>query len=343
MGRVRSSHALVLSAAAAGVAAGVAVQRNHVRSVARDPELAELSTPLGGRPLAVCSPDGTRLYAEEFGPADGPAVVLAHGWTERLSFWGPVIRELCSRDLRVIAYDLRGHGRSDAAIADDYSWDRFGADVEAVLAQTGQGGAHATVVGHSLGAMAIVAWARRHDVRARARAAVLVNTGLGDLTTAHLLLGGLAARFANEGVSRAVLRSRARVPAVSSPAAHALIRFVAFGPTATTGQLAFYERMLIECPADVRAACGLALSDINLYDAVARLTVPTLVVAGDMDRLTPPVHSARIAAALPEPAGLIELEQTGHMSPLERPAALADAIATMARDQAAASPVTGVG
>ncbi len=339
----KPSRALALSAAAAGVAAGVAAQRSHSRAIARDPELAQLTAPLGGRPLRVTSCDGTSLYAEEFGPRRGPRVVLAHGWTEQLSLWGPVIELLCARGIRVLAFDLRGHGHSERAAGDDYSWDRFGEDVEAVLAAVSEDGEPATVVGHSLGAMSIAAWARSHDVAALARAAVLVNTGFGDLATAHLLLGGLAARAESIGASRAVLGSRAPIPAFSSPLQHAVIRFIAFGPTATIAQVAFYEQMLIACPADVRAACGIALTEMNLHDAVARLTIPTLVIAGEMDRLTPPAHSIRIESALPIPAGLIELQRTGHMAPLERPAELADAIVQLALHKPTVSDAVAAG
>lgn len=69
-----------------------------------------------------------------------------------------------------------------------------------------------------------------------------------------------------------------------------MIRHAAFGPAATTGEVAFYERMLVSCP-----ACGVAISDMDLSEAVASLTIPTLVVAGSADRLTPPAHARRIA------------------------------------------------
>jgi pimeloyl-ACP methyl ester carboxylesterase len=216
-----------------------------------------------------------------------------------------------------------------------------------VLAAAIDDGSPATIAGHSLGAMAIAAWAERYDVNARARAAVMINTGLGDLIAGNLLVTGAAARILSPRIlspriGRAVLGSAAPVPGLSSPLAHAAIRHIAFGPTATHGQVAFYERMLIECPADVRAAVGLALSDMDLYPAVSRLTVPTLVIAGDSDRLTPPSHARRIASALPMPAGLIELERTGHMSPLERPQQLTNAIAQLVSDTAGAAEVAAV-
>lgn len=240
--------ALTVSAAVAAAAATVALQRRHARSIWTDPDYVQLDAPLSGEALDIVSRDGTRLHAQASGPPNGATIVLAHGWTERLSFWGPVIRILRREGLRTVAYDLRGHGRS-----------------------------------------------------------------------------GRAAKRRNRPASR-MLGSRAAFPGFSSPVAHAAIRHAAFGPTAAIGHVAFYERMLIDCPPDVRAACGIAMSDMDLWDAVAGLTVPTLVVAGDRDRLTPPAHAQRIAASLPFAAGLIELERTGHLSPLERPEEVARAI-----------------
>ncbi len=314
-------------AAATGVAAaGVGLQRRHLQTLAKDPDYARLTRPLGGRPLRIVSTDGTELHAEAFGPSDEHTVVLAHGWTERLSLWGPVITRLTARGQRVVAYDLRGHGRSGRAVKNDYSLARFGEDVAAVLCASIPEGKRATVVGHSLGAMSIVAWAGAHDVAARADAAALVNTGLGDLVAGSLLFGELARWMNHPRLRRAVLGFGAPLVPFSSPVSQALIRYVAFGPSATDGDVAFYERMLIDCPAEVRAACGVILSDLDLWSALAGLTVPTLVFAGDGDRLTPPEHGRRIAEALPDPAGLIVLEQTGHMSPLERPREIVKAL-----------------
>jgi pimeloyl-ACP methyl ester carboxylesterase len=318
--------AIAATAAIGGIVAGAALERRHLRAIAQDPDFQRLSAPLGGRPLTIESADGTSLHAEAFGPDGAPTVVLAHGWTEQLAFWGPVIKRLETRSLRVIAYDLRGHGASSPAADDDYSLQRFGEDVEAVLAAVDTGDELATVVGHSLGAMSIAAWAEHHDPAARARAAALVNTGLGDLISGHLLIPELASWLKRPWAGRALLGARGPLPPFSSPLQQAVIRYSAFGPDASAGDVAFYERMLMETPPAVRAATGVALSDMNLWDAVAKLTIPTLVVAGERDRLTPPAHARRIAQALPDPVGLIELPETGHMSPLERPRELSDAL-----------------
>jgi pimeloyl-ACP methyl ester carboxylesterase len=265
-------------------------------------------------------------------------VVLAHGWTEQIAFWGPVIERLGAGGLRAVAYDLRGHGRSAPGTRGDYALARFGEDLEAVLAAAGADtDAPATVVGHSLGAMSIAAWAEKHDPRLRARAAVLVNTGLGDLVTGHVLVPQIARFLNHPRASRLVLGSRVPVPAFSTPLQQAMIRYTAFGPGASRGDVAFYERMLVDCPPDVRAATGVALSQMDLWHAVASLTVPTLVVAGDRDRLTPPAHARRIADVLPDPADLVVLPDTGHMSPLERPRELCDAVTRLIRETTAAA------
>jgi pimeloyl-ACP methyl ester carboxylesterase len=318
-----------VGAVSASVAAGAVLERRHVQRIASDQEFASLSAPLGGRPLTAVSADGTKVHAEAFGRDDGRPVILAHGWTERLTFWGPVISRLSARGLRPVAYDLRGHGRSAPAADDDYSLARFGDDLEAVLAAAVSPHERALVVGHSLGAMSIAAWAENHDVRARAAAVGMVNTGLGDLISGHLLFGELGKWLSHPVTSRMFLATRTRLPAFSSPLQQAVVRYLAFGPTAAVGQVAFFERMLMECPPDVRAATGVALSDMDLWHAVSRLTVPTLVIAGDVDRLTPPAHARRIADTLPHLHALVELPQTGHMAPLERPDELTEALSEL--------------
>ena len=265
---------------------------------------------------------------ETFGEEDRPTIVLAHGWTEQLIYWTLVIDKLLGGGFRVVAYDLRGHGDSEPAVDGDYSLERFGEDLEAVLEVAGREGERPLVAGHSLGAMSIVAWAEHHDVERRVRAAALLNTGVGGLVAEGLLIPvpWLARAVGRTPLARGALTAKGRLPGFSTPVTHALIRYVAFGPTATPGQIAFYERMLVACPPDVRSTVGIALSEMDLYEAVPLLTVPTLVMAGASDKLTPPTHARRIAQSLPALHRMIVLPATGHMGPVERPAEVADAL-----------------
>lgn len=335
-----SPRVLAAGAALGTLAAGVVLERRHLRTIAADEDFVRLSQPLGGRPRRVTSADGTVLHAEEFGPVSGPPVVLAHGWTEQLTFWGPVIRRLTDRGLRVVAYDLRGHGESDEARDGDYALQRFGEDVEAVIAAFCADGERAAIVGHSLGGMAIAAWAEHHDCAARADCAAFVNTGMGDLVTGHLLIGELAKWLNQPWAGRALLGARAPLPPFSTPAQQAIVRYAAFGPDATAGEVAFYERMLMETAPSARAAIGVAITDMDLWHALERVTVPSLVVAGERDRLTPPSHARRISEELPRCVNLLELPDTGHMSPLERPDELGRALWRLIDDARSAASVT---
>ncbi len=310
-----------------------------MRRIAADPASAVLQDPPRGRRITARSADGTLLHAEVFGPNDGEPVLLLHGWTEMLTFWIYVTEELARRGFRVIAMDLRGHGESQPAATGEYALARFGDDVEAMLDTMLADGERAVIAGHSLGGMAIAAWAERHDVAGRARAAALINTGLGDLLAEQLLIPvPTIARTVSDAVAvRGLLGSRAPLPRFSTPATYALVRYTAFGPAATPAQIAFYERMLWTCPPRVRADVGIALSEMDLFHAVERLRVPTIVVAGQRDRLTPPSHGKRIAELLPDCAGLIVLENTGHMGPLERPHEVTDAIASLSAERGTAA------
>jgi len=72
------------------------------------------------------------------------------------------------------------------------------------------------------------------------------------------------------------------------------------------------------------------MSEMDLHHALPHLTVPTIVIAGAVDRLTPPAHARRIAEMLPELARLVVLQDVGHMTPLERPDVVTDALVELA-------------
>jgi pimeloyl-ACP methyl ester carboxylesterase len=332
------------AAAAAGVGAAALARRRHARRIAADPQRAILEAPLGGRPLTARSSDGTELHIERFGDDEAPALVLIHGWTEALRYWVYIIRELADQ-FRIVAYDLRGHGRSGRAPGDDYSLTRFGDDLEAVLEAAVPAGERAVVAGHSLGAMSIAAWAEHHEVSPRVSGAALLFTGMGGLIGGQLVVH--VPRFAQalvDPVARhAFLGVRGSLPRVSTPVSHAAVRYVAFGPTASPAQVAFFERMLVACPPDVRSRAGLAMHDMDLCHALPRLTVPTLVMAGENDRLTPPSHARRIAAELPNLYELIVLPETGHMGPLERPSEVSEALRGVAAVSRRATVAAGLG
>jgi pimeloyl-ACP methyl ester carboxylesterase len=169
----------------------------------------------------------------------------------------------------------------------------------------------------------------------------LLNTGVGDLVNQQLLFPVLpVAQAVSRTIAvRGVLGARAPLPRFSTPLSHAAIRYAAFGPTASPAQVAFYERMLLACAPDVRADIGIAMSEMDLHHALERLTLPTLVVAGENDRLTPPTHARKIADMLPQLHELVMLPETGHMGPLERPHEITEKLVALAETAAPARSV----
>lgn len=307
--------------AALGVAGWELQRRRDLRAVESDPEWHELNRPLGGRSRTVRAQDGTGLHVETFGDEAAPVIVLVHGWTCSIELWHYQIRDL-SRDFRVIAYDQRGHGRS--AVPDDpesYSESVLADDLEAVLAACLPSRQRFVIAGHSMGGMTIIAWAGQHpdEVRRRVNAAALINTGVSEMVARLLVLGPLAGVRVHSAVVGPMQHLQARLPTRLTPVTLRLVRHVETGEAASPGRVALLHRMLVNCPAPVRAGYGRLLSRLDLTESVPQLTAPTLLIAGEQDRLLPPVHSRRLAEQLPDVIELVELPHVGHMSPIEAP------------------------
>ena len=262
--------------------------------------------------------EGTVLHAEVHGPDDGITVVLAHGWMCTSAVWRYQIRSL-SAHYRVVTYDQRGHGRSLPAVDGDYSSDALAADLDAVLHQAVPAGEPAVVAGHSMGAMAVVAWAdgHRHEVGDRLAAVALVNAGVEDLIGRSIIVPVPTALTATRStIGERILASPLPLPASTNPVLTRLVRAVALGPVASPAQVAFCTELFLETPTDVRAAFGATLSTFDLAHGLPALRVPTVVIAGEHDRLTPPVHARAITAEVTG-ATLVELAGVGHMAPIE--------------------------
>ncbi|QTZ92402.1 alpha/beta fold hydrolase [Streptomyces auratus] len=285
--------------------------------------------------LTVTSADGARLYAEVHGQDDAPAVVLAHGWTCSTAFWAPVVRELAA-DHRVVVYDQRGHGRSPAAPPAGHSTGALADDLVAVLEAALRPGERAVLGGHSMGGMTIMAAAGRPQLHERAAAALLCSTGSADLA-AEARVFALRSPQGRRRAHRLLLRSRAPLGPMT-PLTRRALKYATMGPGATAEQVAACARIVHGCPAGVRARWGAVLAGLELTGGAGRMELPTEVLAGTADRLTPPVHARRLASVLPDFRGLTELPGLGHMTPIEDPGAVAGRLRALVRDQL---PTTG--
>ena len=277
-----------------------------------------------GRAMVVRSDDGTRLHTEIFGPDDGYPVVLSHGIACALRVWHNQIADL-SADHRVIAFDHRGHGRSEIPSRQGYSLDHLADDLDAVLDATLRAGERAVIVGHSMGGIAISAWSDRYRdaVPHRADAVALINATTGDLLRQVRILqapGVLAAihiRVAEE-VIRAV--GSREVPRAVSWAGPRFVASMALGPGTDPTVADFVYQMFMDTAPAGRGGCARMLADAvgPKYLPLDGLTVPALVIGSKKDRLLPIGQSRKIADAVPNLAKLVELP-CGHCSMLEQP------------------------
>ena len=289
---------------------------------------------------SVPAADGVPLHVELDGPADAPVtVVLVHGWTLDRRTWGPVARTLATGPVpvRVVRYDHRGHGRSAAVDPATMTIEQLADDLAEVLNATAPDGP-LVLGGHSMGGMTLMALAERHPALVeRAAGIALVATASGGLTERPF---GLAPRQAAVvrrveqrlyATRRWASRSSLGSPRLLAPG----MRWLLLGP----GASAEARRITVET---VAACRPLTLSGFRpTLDAHERdealaafASIPTVVLVGDHDRLTPVRAARRIAKALPSAAFTI-FPDAGHMLPLERVSGVADRIAALTRTTAA--------
>jgi pimeloyl-ACP methyl ester carboxylesterase len=114
-------------------------------------------------------------------------------------------------------------------------------------------------------------------------------------------------------------------------------RLFGFGSSPSPGQVAFTDRLLAGTDVEVWAKVFPSLLNFDLSEVLDSLALPTLIVVGDKDRLTPPAGAQHMASKIPE-ARLVILEDAGHMALLEEHEVLDDELAEFASRALSPSP-----
>ncbi|MEV0623251.1 alpha/beta hydrolase [Nonomuraea sp. NPDC050404] len=333
--RVGIAGALV-GAASAGVAAVALAKRYAVGQIRLRPD-TEASEPFGelrGRERTLVTSDGYALHVEIDGPEDAPlTVVLCHGYCLNLESWHYQRKDL-RENYRVVLWDQRSHGRSQRAGAEDCTIDRLGDDLAEVIEKFVPG--PCVLVGHSMGGMTIMALADRRPelFGEKIRAAALIATSAGKLAELTLGLPAMFSKIVHKVTpgtvsilgKRGALVDRTRH--AGSDIAFLITRLFGFGDSKNISPTVvdFAESMIRATPTEVVANFYPALMNHDKLSALHVLDpVPTAILVGDRDWLTPPDHSKAIAAALPK-AQFTEVPDTSHLIQLERPGIVNDAL-----------------
>jgi 3-oxoadipate enol-lactonase len=241
--------------------------------------------------------DGTALAYRFDGPADAPVLLLSNSLGTDHAMWDPQIAGL-TRHFRVLRYDQRGHGASDAP-AGAYSMDRMGRDVVDLLDALGI--ARVQFCGLSLGGM-VGQWLAVHEPE-RIRKLILANTSayMGPPSGWQSRIEGVLAN----GMAPLAQASIGRwfTPAFPAEAPEAVERI--------------RQMLLANNPAGYAGCCA-AIRDMDQRMTAHLNRLPTLVIAGAQDLATP-VEASRFLADTAGNALLHILEPAAHLSNVEQP------------------------
>lgn len=265
----------------------------------------ERPTRLAGRTVVVGRHE---FFVREAGPVDAPPMLLLHGWVyDGLATWHKVIPTL-AEDHRVLAVDLRGHGKTDR-IRGRYDIADCADDIAGVLDALSLG--PVPVVGYSMGGMVAQALTTRH--RGRVTRLVLAATAARPvgfprwITVPVFVVGRAAARI-----------DRWLVPRI----AH---RYLLGSGAVASEHAAWLWDVLGDRDVDLYYQAGFAILRFDGEDRLDEIDVPTLSIIPTRDQLIPPNLQRQTARRL---AGnrVVEVEGARHEAVLTHPQEVAKAI-----------------
>jgi 3-oxoadipate enol-lactonase len=240
--------------------------------------------------------NGIQLYYELAGPAEAPVVMLSNSLGTLLEMWDPQMQALAER-YRVLRYDSRGHGRSEAPEG-PFTIDMLADDALGLLDALDIARAH--FCGLSKGGMVGQVLGAKHGDRLISLA--LCSTAchmpareLWDERIRMCTEQGMAA-LADGVVERWFTEAFRREPSIA---------------------VERVRQMIINTPPHGYAACCAAIRDMDLRELITGIRLPTLVIVGDKDPATPPEMAEEIQSRIPgarlevvpDAAHLLNIEQ----------------------------------
>jgi pimeloyl-ACP methyl ester carboxylesterase len=254
--------------------------------------------------MRLSRPDGTELNIEEFGKADGPAILLTHGWGVDSTEWYYVKMHL-SKEYRLIVWDLPGTGRSTRAADNDYELSRLAHDLQAVVEWTNA--AQIVLVGHSIGGMILQSYARLYPDEMRVHGLALVHTTYTNpLRTTRY--GAFYSAIEKPVIVPLLYLTIALSPLVwltnllsyLNGRSHRSAHKQSFSGAESRGQLNFVARYApLQSPA-VLARGMLAMLRFDESQSIKKISVPATVVAAERDPVTLPQASRFLADVIPK-------------------------------------------
>jgi len=231
---------------------------------------------------------GLRQHVREWGKADGSPILFIHGWSQNHLCWAKQYESALADEFRLVAYDLRGHGMSEAPLEPEHYTEgrRWADDVAAIIDELGLD--RPVLVGWSYGAFVICDYIRAYgQERVAAINFVEAAVRLGEAAFGTLIGPGFLDHFVGATADDlptniGAMRSFARACFVKPVSSDDLETAVCWN---------------VVVPAPVRT--HLAAREIDCDDVLRALEVPLLVTQGRADTVVLPAMAEHVLATCP--------------------------------------------
>jgi 3-oxoadipate enol-lactonase len=249
--------------------------------------------------------NGITLHFHVEGPEDGTPILFSNSLASNLGMWDPQVEPLCREGFKVIRYDSRGHGKSDAPEG-AYSIEMLADDAAGLLDHLNIAAAH--YCGLSKGGMVGQMLGIRHPDRMKTltladTAAFMPAKDTWEQRIATVRDGGM------ESVVDGTLDRW----------------FTAPGQKRIPGEIAKVREMILSTPPTGFIGCCKAIMAMDMRPTNPSINKPTLVICGEEDSGTTPAQAKEIADAIPG-ASLELIPSAAHLANIEQPAAFTKAL-----------------
>jgi pimeloyl-ACP methyl ester carboxylesterase len=250
---------------------------------------------------------GLRLHVREWGPEDGPPIVFVHGWSQNHLCWTKQVESSLAQEFRLVAFDLRGHGMSEAPLEPEHYTDAglWADDLRAIFDELEL--VRPVLVGWSYGAFVVCDYLRlRGQERIAAIEFVEGVTKLGEAAFGTFIGPGFLDHFVDA--------TSDDLP-TSMSAMRSFVRTCLVAPVSNDDvEAAVCWNVLV--PAAIRA--NLAAREIDNDDVLRTIEVPLLVTHGREDSVVLPAMAEHVLATCPT-AEASWYEGVGHAPHIEDP------------------------
>jgi pimeloyl-ACP methyl ester carboxylesterase len=228
--------------------------------------------------------DGTFLFHRDWG--EGRPVVFVHSWALNSEMWAYQVAHLADAGYRCIAFDRRGHGRSDIP-AGGYDIDTLADDLAAVIDATGA--PKVDLIAHSMGGAEAIHYLGRHGTAKIGKVALLAPA-------APCLTAGPDNPY---GAPRAYFEARIKEWQADFPKWVRDNQAPFFTPQTSQPLQEWLVAQMLTTPPSVAIASARSMSGADVRPDLARIDRPVLVLHGDKDASAPlEITGRRVAAGI---------------------------------------------